>query len=412
MRQILIQKQFDTSKVAVLENGQLAEVFADRPQERERAGDIYLGTVMQVVPGLQAAFVDIGLSRNAYLYVDDLLPAHLARQPKDKPSIGDLVNEGNRVLVQVKKEPTGTKGARVTTHFTLPGRWVVLMPGADYAAISRKIVSSEEKIRLRKIGEQLCRSGDGVILRTVAEGVPADVLEQDMAGLRETWAGIRERAGRAVPPALLYSDLDLIPRLVRDLFTGPEDELYSNDADAIRTIAAQLREGNPSLAKRVYHHKDTMSLFASFGIEAELDQLFQRKLWLKSGGYIVIDQTEALTVIDVNTGKYTGDRDLEATAFKTNVEAALLIARVVRLRDMGGMIVVDFIDMEEEEHRQHITDALEESVRGDRTRTNIVGWTKLGLLEMTRKKVRPSWEEQSSKTCPQCAGSGKIHMLP
>ncbi|GIP39205.1 hypothetical protein J31TS4_24850 [Paenibacillus sp. J31TS4] len=400
------------SRVAVLEDGRLAEVFAERPEERERAGDIYLGTVMQVVPGLQAAFVDIGLTRNAYLYVDDLLPAHLARQPKDKPAIGELVSEGDRVLVQVKKEPSGTKGARVTTHFTLPGRWVVYMPGADYAAISRKIVSSEEKSRLKRIGEQLRRPGDGLILRTVAEGVPADVLEQDLAGLCEAWQGILEKAATAGPPALLYSDLELIPRLVRDLFTGPADELHVDDPETMKAIEGQLRQSPADWRGRVFVHTEEKPLFATFGIEEELDRLFHRKLWLESGGYLVIDQTEALTVIDVNTGKYTGDTDLEQTAFNTNREAAQLIARLVRLRDLGGMIVVDFIDMEEEEHRDRIFEVLEASVRPDRTRTNIVGWTKLGLFEMTRKKVRPSWEEQMARSCSHCGGTGRIHLLP
>lgn len=384
------------------------EYYVERPSEMEKAGHVYKGKIVNVVPGLQAAFVDIGLEKNAYLYIDDLLPAHLEKQPEDKPPIRDLVKEGQTVVVQVKKEPVGTKGARVTTHCTIPGRWLVFLPEADYSAVSRKIDDSEEKVRLKQIADDIRQPGDGIIVRTLAQGQTAEVLKDDFRLLKEVWSEVEEKARLSSAPRLLYRDLSLLPRLVRDLFTDAVDEWIVDNTQAGEEIKAMLNELAPELADRVKIHSSGHPLFEAYGIAGELEAMSRRQIWLKCGGYVIVDRTEALTVIDVNTGKYTGEDDFEHTAFATNVEAASLIARLIRFRDFGGILLIDFIDMEQEAHRQAVEETLREGVSGDRTRTNLVGWTKLGLFELTRQRSRPAVDEQFNNRCPHCGGSGRI----
>lgn len=386
----------------------MTEFFVEQPEERERAGNIYKGKVVNVLPGMQAAFVDIGLKKNAFLYIDDLLPVHLEKKPKVKPSITDLVKEGQELLVQVKKEPLGTKGARVTTHFTIPGRWVVLLPDADYVAVSRKIESDHERQRLKAVGMQLRKPGDGLIIRTVAEGEASDALEKDLSVLNEIWAGLKRRAKDAVSPALLYRDLGMIHRTIRDLFSDSVEELVIDDGRSAQEIGILLSTMAPELQSRVRVFREGGSVLKHFGIEEQLERAFRRKIWLDNGGYLVVDPTEALTVIDVNTGKYTGTVDLEQTVFETNMEAAEEIARLLRLRDIGGMIIADFIDMSEDHHRKLVTERLEACMKKDRTKVQVVGWTKLGLVEITRKKVRPNLDELLTEVCPACNGTGRV----
>ncbi|WP_438444315.1 Rne/Rng family ribonuclease [Gorillibacterium sp. sgz5001074] len=408
MKRIVVRYEPGASTVALMEDGQLAEFFVEQPEDRERAGNIYKGRVVNVLPGMQAAFVDIGLKKNAFLYIDDLLPVHLEKKPKVKPSITELVKEGQELLVQVKKEPLGTKGARVTTHFTIPGRWVVLLPDADYVAVSRKIESEQERLRLKNAGNQIRQPGDGLIIRTVAEGESEESLEKDLAILNGIWAGLLRRAEESVPPALLYRDLGMIHRLIRDLFSDSVDELVIDDGRSAQEIGALLSSFAPELKGRVRLFQEGGSVLKHYGIEEQLERAFRRKVWLANGGYLVVDITEALTVIDVNTGKYTGTVDLEQTVFETNLEAAEEIARLLRLRDIGGMIIADFIDMDEERHRRLVTERLESCMRKDRTKVQVVGWTKLGLVEITRKKVRPNLDELLTEPCPQCGGVGRL----
>ena len=408
MKRIIVHCERHATKVAMLDNGQLTDFFVQKKESRQTVGNIYKGRVVNVLPGMQAAFIDIGQAKNAFLYIDDLLPAHLEKQPPVKPSISSLVQVGQQIVVQVAKEAHGTKGARVTTHFSLPGRWIVYMPDADYVAISRKITNEEERLRLKTVAEQLRRPGEGLIVRTVAEGEPVQAIEQDLNDLREQWNHIRRMAEQAKAPEELYHDLDLVPRLIRDLFTDQVDEIIIDDSRTGTEIAEYVHRFLPHLADRVQIRRPEERLFERFQIDEQLDRLFRPKVWLDNGGYLMIDYTEALTVIDVNTGKYTGTDDLEQTVFETNLLAAEMIARLLRLRDLGGIIIVDFIDMDREEHREQVWQRLVELARMDRTKCNVVGWTKLGLLEITRKRIRENIAQEEAGICPYCNGSGKL----
>ncbi len=409
MKQIVVHCEQGLTKAALLEDGQLTEFYMERPASKQLVGSIYKGTVVNVLPGMQAAFVDIGLEKNAFLFIDDLLPAHLDKQPAIKPSIAELVEEKQTLLVQIVKEPIGTKGARVTTHFSIPGRWLVYMPEADYVAVSRKIESEAEKKRLKQLADELRAPGEGLILRTVAEGESREALEHDLHVLRKRWDNIKKKAETRNAPAEIYRDLDMMPRLVRDIFTDDVDEIIIDERSKGDEIMREVREVSPKLAERVKIYDARAPLFEKYGIEEQLDKAFRPKIWLDSGGHVIIDQTEALTVIDVNTGKFTGSVDLEQTVFETNMEAAEKIARLLRLRDIGGIIIVDFIDMEREEHRHTIVKRLEELLKQDRTKALVIGWTKLGLLEITRKKVKENMDSLFFEPCPYCGGKGKAY---
>jgi len=408
VKQIVVHGHRDETTVALLEDGKLTEFFVERPNVRKLVGNIYKGRVVNVLPGMGAAFVDIGLEKNAFLYIDDLLPAHVEHQPKVKPSIDTLVREGDELLVQIVREPVGTKGARVTTHYALTGRWLVYMPEAGYIALSKKIENDEERRRLKSFGERLCRDKEGVILRTVADGESFEALEGDMNALRERWRRIVAGEKRTRAPAEVYTDVDLLPRLLRDIVNGQMDEIVVDTEERAIEAKRILESMAPQLVERVKRHDGKRHIVEDYGIKEQLEKALQPKQWLESGGYLVIDQTEALTVIDVNTGKYTGSTNLEETVLTTNVEAAEEIARQLRLRDIGGIIVIDFIDMELEANRNRIIEALEAAVQKDRTKAHIVGWTKLGLLEMTRKKVREQKDMLFFVPCKACGGRGKV----
>ena len=388
MRTIAIEKEADAYKIALLEDGQLVELIVDQTDNGQRAGSIYKGRIVNVLPGMQAAFVDIGQGKNAYLYVTDLLPAHLEKQPKIKPSIDELVRVGEERIVQIAKEPTGSKGARVTTHFALPGRYLVYMPGADYVAVSRKLESDEERMRLKQWAENMRRPGEGLIMRTLAKGRSGEELRLDLENLREIWLRIRTAAEEAEAPAEIYRDLDILERSVRDFFSQDVAKVWTADAQTADRLKRYAVQWLPDLTDKIEVVSGEERLFARLGLEAEIKRAFARKVWLKNGGYLVIDHTEALTVIDVNTGKFTGKKNLEETVFQTNLEAAREIGRLIRLRDIGGIIIVDFIDMNQDQHRHEVVQVLQETLKKDRTKTVVVGWTQLGVLEMTRKKVR------------------------
>lgn len=410
MKQIVVQSREGETQVALVEDGQLTEYYSERPVKAQLVGNVYKGKVVNVLPGMQAAFVQIGLEKNAFIYIDDVLPAHLDQVPRIKPPITELLREGQELTVQIAKESLGTKGARVTTHFSLPGRWIVYMPNADYVGISRKIDGEPERARLKEIAERIRRPGEGLIIRTVAEGENPEALERDLNMLRSEWTRILARAERAKVPELLFREPGVLERLVRDSFTEHVDELVIDDAGKAAEVGRLTREMGLKLEGRIRVQRDESgkSLHHVLGIHQQLETAIQRKVWLKSGGYLIIDRTEALTVIDVNTGKFTGSSNLEDTVYTTNMEAAEQIGRLLRLRDFGGIIVVDFIDMASERSRSAIAEHLSEIMKRDRTKSLVVGWTRLGLLELTRKKVRESLDEIHTIPCPHCGGTGKV----
>lgn len=388
MKQLIVHCGTDSTQMALLEEGKLVEYAAERSQKRGLVGSFIKGKVMNVIPGMQAAFVDIGQKKNAFLYIDDLLHPHLEKQPKQKPQISDLLKPGQNLIVQVVKEAIGNKGARVTTHYSLPGRWLVYMPSADYVAVSKKIGQEDERARLKEIGEELRTEEEGLILRTVAEHAGKEAVAEDLANLRKQWSMIVDKGESAAAPSTLHQDLSMVQRLIRDVYSPLTDELIMDcpeQAEEVSDFLSSMLQGRKPPIRLYREHKP---LFEHYGIKQQLDKDFQRKIWLPGGGYLVWDITEALTVIDVNTGKFTGGENLEDTVFRTNLEAAREIARLVRLRDTGGIIIVDFIDMNSEDHRITVCDMLEKSLTGDRTQHHILGWTKLGLLEMTRKRMR------------------------
>ncbi|MUT64533.1 Rne/Rng family ribonuclease [Paenibacillus sp. NEAU-GSW1] len=396
-------------QTAVLEDGRLTQFYMERSENSGLVGNVYKGRVVNVLPGMQAAFVDIGLSKNAFLYIDDLLHPHLEKQPAQKPAIQQLVRVGQELIVQVMKEPLGGKGARVTTHYSLPGRWLVYMPVAGYVGVSKKVSTEGERIRLRSIGEKLLLHEEGIIMRTAAEGETEQALSADVNQLRERWRDIAERAAEASSPAELHREAGLMRRVVRDAMTLDFDEIWIDDASRYEEAKRLLGEMMPQLERKLqlYERSGVKPLFEAYGVTEQANAAFQRRIRLASGGLLIWEETEALTVIDVNTGKYTGDSDLEATIFKTNLEAADEIARLLAVRDVGGIIIIDFIDMEDEPNRERIMARMIESAKRDRTKCAVLGWTRLGLLEITRKKARENAVQQLTEKCEHCGGIGK-----
>lgn len=409
MKRILVHSGKGEAAAAVLENGKLTEFYEEFSDAGQLAGNVYLGRVVRVLQGMQAAFVDIGLEKNVFLYIDDLLPAHLEKRPKEKPPIHQLIQMGETVMVQVVKEPTGNKGARVTTHYSIPGRFGVYMPQAGYVAVSRKIESNSDRERLKRSAERFLHENEGYIVRTAALGEDESALEADLTELRKRWSLVAAEADRNGPvPRKIYSDLDLLPRLARDLFREDVEQLIVNEQEAYQSIVRYLEAGSPGWLERVKLDEGA-PLFKQYDIRKQLELSLRRKVWLDNGAYLIIDHTEALTVFDVNTGKYTGTVGLESTAFDTNLAAAREIARLLRLRDIGGLIVVDFIDMESEQAREQVLAEIVRETRKDRTKTVVVGWTRLGLVELTRKKVRESKDGPGLlQTCKACGGSGWV----
>lgn len=410
MQEIVIHVCEEETWVAVLDEGVLVELYLERTLNQRIVGNIYRGKVENVLPGMQAAFVDIGLERNAFLYVDDAL-LHVSdseRQESNKICIEQLLQEGQEIVVQITKEPIGSKGARVTTHLTIPGRNLVLMPFVDYVGVSRRIVDEGERERLRTLMGKLKPEGMGFIVRTVAEGKEEAELQQDIDFLTRIWSRIKQRMENKGAPRLIYKDLDLAYRIMRDLYTDKIDRVTVDNHEVMGKILELLELYTPHLKERVHYFPAEKDILQAYGLETELEKALKRRVWLKSGGYLIIDQMEALTAIDVNTGKYVGTTNLADTVLKTNVEAAKEIARQLRLRNIGGIIIVDFIDMEREGDEGVVLSTLEEALKKDKVKVHILGLTQLGLLEMTRKKVRQSLTNSIMKQCPYCEGKGKV----
>ena len=412
-KEIVVNCQGRETRVAVMENGKLVEMFLERPIEQRVVGNIYKGVVENVLPGMQAAFVNVALERNTFLYVADAVPG-LDEYPEGVPktrkraTIRELVHSGKDILVQVTKEPFGNKGARVTRHVTLPGRYVVLMPTVNHVGVSRRITEEAERERLRKIATEVKPKRMGVIVRTVATGCSPEELKQDIDFLTKLWNSIRQRSRKAKAPSLIHRDLDLVGRVIRDLLDDSVDRLVVDSVDQYQAVLDLLAATAPEFRERVFLFQQQRPIFATFGLEAELDKALKRRVWLKSGGYLVIDQTEALTAIDVNTGKYVGSTNLADTVLKTNLEAAEEIAHQLRLRNIGGIIIIDFIDMTKPDHQKQVLDQLEQAVKADKTKSAILGLTQLGLVEMTRQKVRQAIGEVLQKPCPCCDGTGYV----
>lgn len=411
-KEIIVSVEPWETRVALLEEGQLVEIHHERPASERSVGNIYRGKVENVLPGMQAAFVNIGLERNAFLYVADVSPRDEDGEEiavAGRASIRELLRVGQDVMVQVTKDAIGGKGARVTTHITLPGRYLVFMPGLDYVGVSRRIEDESERDRLRKLADGVRPSGTGAIVRTVAEGRDESDLAADLQFLNRLWEKVRARYREGPGPRLLHKDLGLILRVIRDAFGPDTSRLLIDSRPEYHRVLELLDDISPELKDRV-HCVDGReeSLFDRCGLEEEIERALRRRVWLRSGGYLVIDHAEALTIIDVNTGKFVGTTNLADTVLRTNLEAAREIARQIRLRDIGGIIVVDFIDMNAERDRQKVLQAFGESLKKDRTRSTVLGITELGMVEMTRKKAGVPLDEGMQKPCPYCEGRGKV----
>lgn len=412
MKEIVLQGQAEVLRAAVLEQGELMEVYEEEGHQARLVGNIYRGRVENVLPGMQAAFVDVGLDKNAFLYVGDALPPRFSDEeekfiPAELGKIEDVLKPGQELLVQVIKEPIGNKGARITTNLTLPGRYAVLLPKVDYVGVSRKIVDPLERERLRDLALATHPAGMGVIVRTLAADIDGDEISADVRALVEQWAIVEKDIPKTSVPGLVHQDANLISRLVRDLVDQQVDRITVDQHEIAVYLRKSLAEIQHPAANHV--HLDVREgLFERYGVDDEIKKALRARVWLRNGGYLVVNQTEALTAIDVNTGKYVGKHSLEDTVVHTNLEAAKEIARQLRLRNIGGIIIIDFIDMLKEEDQQVVLKTLAESCAADKTKCHVLGLTQLGLVEMTRKKAGQPLSTRYMKICPTCEGAGRI----
>lgn len=432
--EIVINATREETRVALLENKIVTELYFDRKKDRGIVGNVYKGKVVKVLPGMQAAFVDIATEKAAFLYVADVMtnmddyaqmeheveedalefeeateepvPVLTRSKKGSSQTIEELLQEGQEVVVQVSKEPIGTKGPRVTTYVSLPGRYLVFMPTVNHVGISRRIGRDDERHRLKEMIHRLRKPGSGYIVRTVSDGITEEEFKQDIEFLDVVWQNILKKRDKLPAPALLHTDLDLIFRTVRDLFTKDVDRLVIDSKQEYERIKEFVGTYLPSFISRVELWDKDESIFDAYGLEMEISKAKNRRVWLKSGGYIVIDRAEALTVIDVNTGRYVGKRDLEETILKTNLEAVKEIAYQLRLRNVGGIIIIDLIDMEKERNREKVFNALHEALIGDKARTHILKISELGLVQMSRERTREDILRILCEPCPYCEGRG------
>ena len=423
-REILISTSDEESWVAITEDGALAELMFDRPDQGRLVGDIFLGRVESVLPGIQAAFVDIGEGKAAFLHAADLArPAENGGEPgegggrrargrdRNSPPIQEVLTKGQVVVVKVTKEAISTKGPRVTTEISLPGRFLVYMPETDHVGVSRKIEHRRERGRLRGMARAVVEDGSGgVIVRTAGEELTQERLEKEYHHLRKQWRAIRKKADRSDAPALLHAEAKLISGVIRDLFTNRFDGVTVDNQDVYNQIVHYVRTFDPDLLDRVHYYAGEAPLFDHAGIETDIQRAFHSKVDLPSGGHVIIEQTEALVSVDVNTGRFTGKKkkDPEQTILKTNLDAARRIAEQLRLRDIGGIIVIDFIDMESQENRDKVLQELRTCLGRDRARTRTWEVSDLGLIEMTRQRVRPSLLQSLTEPCAACDGTGHV----
>jgi ribonuclease G len=429
-------------RVALLENGTPVEVYIERNAERGVVGNIYRGRVVRVLPGMQAAFVDIGLERTAFLYVNDALPRPLHEPHEeshdDEPgppdpeggapsslgggrrgfrtaptvNISDVVSQGQDIVVQVQKEPMGTKGARITRHVTLPGRFLVYMPFSEHLGVSHRIEASEERERLKALLAPVTPEGCGFIVRTAAEGIDDETLQREAQLLVQMWDSICKDATSGPSPRPLFADLDLVLRATRELFTDSVERIIVDTPEDFERVRRFIATTSPGLEHRVQRHPGGQGIFDHYGIDVEIERALERRVWLKSGGYIVIDQAEALTVIDVNSGRFVGKSSLEDTITQINLEAVKEVAYQLRLRNIGGIVIIDFIDMAQASNRDKVLGSLAEALSRDKAKTTIVRMSEIGLVEMTRKRVRESLGHMLTEACPYCQGRGFVKSEP
>jgi ribonuclease G len=425
-QEMFINSSPQESRIAIVEDGLLAEFLIERKEEMGIAGNIYKGKVSRVLPGMQAAFVDIGMEKAAFLHASDFssvpedmqlidtpgeeveIEAPPKRIPRRHLPLEKQLSRDEAILVQVAKDPLGTKGARVTSHISLPGRYMVFMPGTKHIGISRRIESEEERKRLKEVATSLLTGDGGFILRTASEGRSKREIQRDLRFLTRLWRRLQTRAEGAAAPSLIHQDLDLIARSIRDFFTPDTEQLVIDSSKDYRRIMDFVGQFMPRLKSKIVLYSGAELLFEHHGIEEKIERALDRRVWLRSGGYIIIERTEALTAIDVNTGRFVGKRNQEETIVKTNLEAAQEVVRQLRLRNVGGIIIIDFIDMEKESDRKKVYDALKEALKKDKARTNILKISELGLVEMTRQRTRESLENQLLSPCPHCDGRGRI----
>jgi ribonuclease G len=430
-REIIINAGPSETRIALLEDKELVEILVERPEAVRRVGDIYKGRVNAVLPGMQAAFVDLGLEKSAFLHASDLQPdsdldemfeddedgddrkrsGGRGRRDEAPPRIEDALKKGQEILVQITKEPIGTKGPRVTTQVSLPGRYLVYMPAHEHVGVSRKIEDRTERTRLKTLLRELRPKGAGVIVRTVGAEQGRKEFQSDVKYLEQLWQKIEKQAERSRAPALLHQEMEFTTGLIRDIFTEDVAQLVIDSKEEHRQILRYLSTYAPELKPRVKQYRGEAPIFDHFGIEGEIEKAMERKVWLKKGGYITIDQTEALVAIDVNTGRFTGKKSQEETILKTNLEAAEEIARQLRLRDLGGIVVLDFIDMEDEANKKAVVDTLRNRLKRDRSRTKAFAVSDLGLVEMTRQRQRPSLANYFTENCAACEGTGRVLSL-
>ncbi len=413
--ELLINVTPSESRVALIENGILQEIHVERHTKRGLVGNIYRGKVSRVLPGMQAAFVDIGFEKAAFLHASDIavhneIAEEYSAPNIEKQDIRELVRDGQDIVVQVVKDPIGTKGARLTTDITIPSRYLVFMPSVSHVGVSQRIEDEEERERLKGLVQDFCNEQGGFILRTAAEGVAEKELIQDAEFLRRLWAKIQERM-KTKQSNVLYEDLPLARRVLRD-FVGTELDRIRIDSNlSLQELQQFTDEYVPELHKLLEYYPGERPIFDLYDVENEAQRALERRVDLKSGGYLIIDQTEAMTTIDINTGAFVGHRNLEETIFNTNIEATQAIARQLRLRNLGGMILIDFIDMTDADHKRRVLHTLEQATNKDRAKTNVHGFTALGLIEMTRKRTRESLEHILCGECPVCKGRGSIKTI-
>jgi ribonuclease G len=411
-RELLISVDVGEQRVAVLEDDRVAEVYLERPERRSIAGNIYLGTVDNVLPGMEAAFIEIGLEKNGFLYVDEIVTPELEGKRHGR-KIQDLISRGETIMVQAVKDPMKTKGARLTTEISLPGRFLVLVPNGEGQGVSRRL-DDDERQRLKDILKKIAPKDGGVIVRTAAEGASAEDIERDLAFLQKLWKSIQQRAKEAKAPELIYQEAELPLRVIRDLFTDAFERALVDNDRAFKRITGYLKKTSPHMVERVVRYKEKEPLMDAFGVEAEIKSTLKRRVDLPSGGYLIFDYAEAFTVIDVNTGRFVGSRSrtsgarLEDTITKNNLEAVKEVVRQLRLRDIGGIIVIDFIDMANPKNRATVEEALRTELERDRTKTYVVEISPLGLVEMTRQNVTDGPREVMTKKCPTCGGDGIV----
>jgi len=430
MRRILINSTPQETRIAVTEEGSLAEFLVERKQERGYVGNLYKGKVARVLPGMQAAFVDIGLEKAAFLHASDLYgsaqelsagPPMVEEEPGmdlqpnkagNKVRIEDELSPEKTLLVQVAKDPLGMKGARITTQISLPGRYLVFMPSMKHIAVSRKIQDEKERKRLKEILQPVAGENGGFIIRTACDGLSKRELLRDVSFLTKLWHRIRGEIEPAETPFLIHRDLDLVLRTIRDFFTAETEEVVVDQLKEYRRVMDFVTQFMPRLRSRVMLYEEPDALLDHYEIEGKIKKALEPKIWLNSGGYITIEQTEALTAVDVNTGRYVGKKNLEETVFKINLEAAREISHQLRLRNVGGIIIIDFIDMEQSGNRKKVYEALREAIKKDRAKTHILQISRLGLVEMTRQRTRENLSNVLLSACPYCEGRGRIKSLP